>query len=245
MMILRIAWRNLWRNRTRSLIVLTSVVLGVAALVFTDAVTLGMIRQMLDNRIANHVGHIQVHAEGFRDDPSLDRIITDPSGVEFAASRDSLIIGFAQRVTTFGLSGTAYNTAGAAIIGIDPSREQRITSIHQNIVEGRYLAGTDREILMSRRLATRLQASLGDKVVLTASRLDGSVGTDVFRVVGLYKTFDSAVDEAFVFIPIQRAQAMLGLGGAVTECVARVSNPDEAVVVSTRLQAALPLLSKL
>ncbi len=239
-MLIRIAWRNLWRNRVRSAIVLTSIVVGVTALVFTDALTWGMVRQMLDNRVAMHVGHLQVHAVGFRDDPSLDRVIGDPMLVDLAAARDTTIVASSFRVTTFGLAGSAYNTAGAAIIGVDPAREQHVTSIARSVVEGDYLSGDRREILVSRRIAGRLRVTVGDKVVLTASRTDGSVGTDVFRICGLYTTFDSQFDATHMFITLGAAQGMLGMGKAVTGLVALVRSPERADVAAAELQTRLP-----
>jgi len=237
-MLWKIAWRNLWRNRRRSIIILTSIVVGVIALILTDAIMRGFVRQMLHNQISIDVGHLQIHTRGYRDNPLLEKTIDHPEEVERVLQREKGVVAYSPRILTYGLLTSSYNSTGIRLTGIDPEKERTITSIARSITQGRYLSGKDREIVISEKVAEKLEIELGDKVVSMASRTDGSVGSEVFRVVGLFRTFDSEFDKIVAYVPRQSAERMLGLEGKVHEFAALVEDLQsvEAIRDELRLQ---------
>jgi len=109
-------------------------------------------------------------------------------------------------------------------VGIDPQEEEKVTKIKRSLVEGEYLSGKEREIVIGKSLAEKLGVELGDKVVAMATALDGTVGSDVFRIVGLYQTFSSEFDKTTIYITLDNAQRMLGLGDKLTEFAIIVDN---------------------
>ncbi len=238
-MLWKIAWRNLWRNKRRSLIVLISIVVGLAAMILTDTLYLGTVRQMLDNRIGSHIGHLQIHRMGFRTDPSVKNYLPEARRVEEVLSRQPGIEAYSRRVLSFGLLSSATNAAGVHIVGIEPDRESRITFIHQHILEGRYLTGREREIIIGKTLAEKLEVQLGDKVVAMASALDGTIGSEVFRIVGIFQTTSSTFDRTYIYIPIATAQRMLNLGDRISEVVIRINNLESLETIQSRLQSQL------
>ncbi len=239
-MLWKIAWRNLWRNKRRSVIILVSVVVGMVAMMLTDALYTGMIRQVLTNQVSLEVGHIQIHRKGFHDNPSIKLLIERPDEVEAVIRQHPEVLHHARRVLTYGILSSSYNSSGVNIVSVEPEAERQITLISKSIVQGRYLKGEAHEVLIGEGLARKLEVSLGDKVVAMASRLDGSIGSDVFRIVGIYRTFDSEHDKVTMYIPLETAQHMLGLGDAVSEFVLMVEDVRQVDAVRDSLRNQLP-----
>ena len=234
-MLFKIAWRNIWRNKRRSIIVMISIMIGVIAVILSSTLSLGFMQQILDNQIGSHVSHIQIHKNGFNDNKIIQNYIPDERSVEAKLIANPQVKYYSKRVISMGLMSSAYNSAGVMIVGIIPNDEQKITKIKESIIEGVYLSGKFNEIVMGKKLAEKLDVELGDKVVGMASSLDGRIGSDAFRIVGLYKTFSSKFDQFSIYISLQNAQEMLGLTGKISEIAIisddlnNVPNLDETI----------------
>ncbi|MFZ1729686.1 MAG: FtsX-like permease family protein [Bacteroidota bacterium] len=238
-MLFTIAWRNVWRNRRRSQIVMVSIIVGVVAVMFNDGLSTGMIHQMLDNQIGSHVSHIQIHAKGFNDNRVIQNYVHNPSEVEQALDRTPGVRHWSKRVSTFGLLSSAVNSSGGLIIGVDPIREPGVTSIKASMVEGSYLSGKPHEVVIGRRLADRLQVGLGDKVVGMASTLGGDVGSELFRVAGIFETVSSDFDKMYMFTSLESAQKMLELDGKPLEFAVIVDDISQVDKIAAELRRTL------
>lgn len=234
-----LAWRNIWRNRRRSLIVMISIVVGVASAMISDGLSIGMIRQMLENQIGSHVSHIQIHAAGYHANPVIQTAISDMSRVESALRGTTGVKHWSRRVNTFGLVSSARNSSGGLLIGVDHEREAAVTSIRASLIEGRYLDGAPHEALIGRRMADKLGVGLDDKIVAMASTPNGDVGSELFRVVGIYQTVSSEFDKMHVFAELAGTQEMLELDGRVIEYAITVVDLDHVEQVKQALRAKL------
>ena len=221
------------------MIVLTAIVVGMVLLLLTESYMAGMLKQMLEDQIGSHVAHVQIHKKGFNDNKIVQNSITDISSVEGSLGRNSAIAAFSRRVQTYGIASSASNSSGVLMIGVDAQQESRITKIRSWVQEGEYLSGKDREIVIGRALAERLGVTLGDKIVLMATALDGQVGSDVFRIVGLYAGSSSDFDKAFVYVPIRNAQRVLAMGDRVSEFVLLAANIARVPQLSKDLAAVV------
>ncbi len=242
-MIGRIAWRNILRNKRRSLILITSIVVGVLALVLTEGFATGMLHQMLSNQISADAGYIQIHKKGYQSDPTLENAMTNPGPVREILTKERAILNYSERLRVFGLVSSPYNSYGVSIVGIVPSAEKKITTISQYITKGSYLSGEPGQILLSTSMADKLKVGLGDKVVIMASQIDGSVGSEACRVSGIFETFNSGFDQSHVYIPIQTADQMLNADGLVSEFVVNPKNTRDQAAVESRVRddiAGLP-----
>ena len=239
-MLLRLAWRNIWRNKRRSLIVIGSVIVGVIATILMDALQNGMIHQMLFNQINLNVSNVQVHKKGFKDKKDINNFISEPAKVEAIIKNQPHIKFYSKRVITFGLLSSTDNSSGVYIYGINPSQEKSVSIISKSIIKGKYLDASDgREIILSKALAKKLNVTIGDKVVGMANTPSGSIGSDVFRVVGIFKTASSEFDKTTVFIPIVSAQQMLNIPGKIHEFAIITDKYENADFVSKALQKKL------
>lgn len=209
-MLIKIAWRNIWRNNRRSLVVLLSVVVGVIAILFMDGLNNSFVKQMLDNQISTSVTHIQIHKKGFTDNKVVESYIPDKSGVETVLDTASGINAYSKRVIAFGLLSSARSSSGVYIYGINPEDESRVTKVDDSMVEGSYLSeSSGREIVIGKALAKKLSVGVGDKVVAMSNTLKGSIGSDVYRIAGLFETHSSEFDKSTIFIPVNNAQNLL------------------------------------
>ncbi len=238
-MLFAIAWRNLWRNRRRSMIVMISLIIGVAALLLNDAIGRGMIDQMLSNQLNTHVSHIQIHKMGYIDDKKVRNYVPNPDKVASELDEAGYVEHYSRRTLVYGLLSSSDGSSGVLMVGIDNKKEKNITNIHEQVVEGKYLSGKNREVLLGKKLAEKLEVGVGDKVVGIAADTEGNVASELFRVVGIYQTGNSGFDRMHIYIPIKTAQRMLSLGDNVMEFAVITKSPDKVTEYKNELAGEL------
>jgi len=237
---LRLAWRNVWRNPRRTGVVVTAVAVGIAGVVFSVALNYGMIVQMVETAIATELGHIQIHARGFDRNPEIAVRLED-GGRAGAAALDALagVRSWTRRVRGEGLVLSSRASVGVRVVGIDWEREAAVSLVARSITRGRYLDGEGRRALLGVELARRLQVGVGDKIVVSVQDLGGDLTGETLRVGGLFRTPSSALDRGTVFMEIGEAQALFGIGEAVSEIVVVTTAPSEIPRVQAFLEADL------
>ncbi len=193
MNLLTIAWRNIWRNGRRTAITVAAIALNTAILIMVFALIEGMLRDLSDNVTDVSVGHAQVHAVGYREDQSIYKTIENPEKI-LAAARKA---GFdaVPRSFGFGLIATGTKSAGASFWGIDPEAEMRAFRMPRKISAGRFLGEKAKgEIVIGGKLAKSLHAKLGTEVVTVVQAADGSMGNELFKVVGILESVGDDID---------------------------------------------------
>jgi ABC-type lipoprotein release transport system permease subunit len=217
---LKIAWRNLLRNKRRSAITLAGIAFALTLLIFFQALIDGSNQSMLDNTIQSGIGHIQIHARGYLEEPSVDLAVPNPARVISVAENAPEREAVAPRVYVGGLISSAEKSVGGRIIGIDPGREATVSMIDDAIVQGSYLAASDSGLaLIGKRLAQILGVDLGEKIVVVVQAADGSLGAEAYRVKGLFQMNTPDLDKATVYITLKDAQRLAVLPDAVSEIV--------------------------
>jgi ABC-type lipoprotein release transport system permease subunit len=214
----RLAWRNLWRNHRRTLIMLLAITLGTWAMIFMTALMRGMVSQMVSDGISALPGHVQVHHPNYRDDPSIANLINLPDAEiaeRFAAA------GFRQwasRVRVPAVITSEYDSRGVTLIGVDPVLEDGMTFVDYAAVEGRFLESVDdKGVVIGRKLAKTLNTEVGKRVVLMSQDPDNEIADRGFRVVGLFTASVTSFEEQFVFAGKTTTQNMLRIGDQVSE----------------------------
>jgi len=215
-----LAWRNLWRNHRRTLIMLGAVIVGVWAMIFMTALTQGMVNQMVKDGISVLPGHVQVHNPAYLDDPTIANLLpARDSDIErrFAGAGFK---AWASRVKVPGVVSSERESRGVTLLGVDPARERDMTFVDYAKVEGRFLESADDDgIVIGHKLADTLETGLGKRVVLMSQDPDNEIADRGFRVVGLFSANVEAYEKQFVFAGKHTLQAMLRIGDRVTEVV--------------------------
>ena len=252
---LRIAWRNLLRNRRRTLITLTAVALTTAFLIWTLTLMKGMSRQMTRSATRLVTGDAQVHAEGYRKDRSFYSAIPKPDQALALAKAAGVLA--APRSYGFGLISSGNKSAGASYWGVDPKAERAAFELADEVWKGRYLGDEPKpEVVVGRKLAKSLNAEVGSELVAVVQAADGSLGNELFTVVGVLKTVGDEIDRGAVILHAQVFDELFVAGGRVhqialngqgkppTEVVAALADLGEAVEVKT-WRELMPMLSQM
>jgi len=213
-----LAWRNLWRNSRRTIIMLAAVSVGAWAMIFMTALTRGMVSDMVRDGIKALPGLVQVHNPAFRDDPSVDNLLTMTAAEVATAMHDAGIERFAARVRVPAVISSERESRGITLLGVDPAEEGKLDAVGSNIVAGRGLRSVDDGgVVLGRRLAEKLETEIGKRVVLMSQDPDNEVADRGFRVVGLYAANLQVQEETFVFAGRGIVQQMLRIGDGVSE----------------------------
>lgn len=229
-MLLKIAWRNVLRQRRRTLLSGLAVGLGLASLIFVAALLAGMFESMIRTATDTFLGHGEIHARGFREAPEVENTVRDAGAVLAGLAGEPLIERFSSRVISQGMLGSAAGAQAVAVYGIEPEREKDITLVDEAVVAGQYLEQSgDKEIIIGDRLAEALEATPGDRLVLTVAQArTGDLSQEMFRVRGIFRVGDREMDSAMAFITLREAQRLLALGDGVHEIVLRFKRLEDA-----------------
>ena len=245
-MIISIAWRNIWRNKMRSLVVILAVTLGLFGTLFMIALSNGMVEQKISESIHNEISHIQVHNPEFLQDNSLKYPVENADSIVAAAYRIPGVVGVTSRIKTTAMASTASNGTGIIIHGIDPGAEKKVTRISQCLVEGDYFDTESRtpRILISQKLAGKLKAKMGSKIVITLQNVQGDLVYGLFRVKGIYKTSNGMFDELNLFVLREDIISLTGFDPSnATEIAILMNETEQTGHAVAELQKALPGLS--
>lgn len=242
MMLLHISWRNIWRNKVRSLVIITAITLGIFAGVFSIAFTLGMVDQRIETIISTEVSHLQIHQEDFISSSDPADHLKD--GSQILASIDTMqqVQGATGRMIINAMISSAETGTGIQLLGIEPMREQKVTDMHSHVAEGTYFANKRRNaIVLGNKMAEKLNVKLRSKVVLTFQDKEGNLTGGAFRVVGIYRTTNTAYEEMKAFVRMEDLTRLTNYPtGTYHEIAVRVKEDAAEDEVAAKLKKLFP-----
>lgn len=237
---LKMAWRNIRRNLRRTVITLSAITFGLAAMIIFFGFINGWTAQGVDNTVRAYTGHIEIFRSGYREDPQLNKSITNIEEVLREIEKEPALSAYTYRLEMDGLISTAENSYGVLIRGIDPEQEIKVTAIRKRIIAGEYLGKEDgKGVLIGDRLARRLNAATGDKVVLMAQGAEGSFNAELFRIKGIFRMGIIPFDSATAIINLKEARMLAAVGESVTEVALMVDRPGSVLPAAERLKKRL------
>lgn len=216
----RLAWRYLWRNHRRTIVMLGAISIGAWAMIFMTALTRGMVDQMISDGISVIPGHVLIHNPGYLDDPSIsNRILLSEAELEERFANAGFT-EWASRVRVPAVITSERESRGVTLLGIDPAAERGFSFVDYDAVDGRFLEGADDNgVVIGAKLARTLETEVGKRIVLMSQDPDNDIADRGFRVVGLFHANIESYEDLFVFIGRQTAQKMLRIGDSTTEVV--------------------------
>jgi len=239
-MIGRLAWRNLWRNPRRTGIVVVAVAVGISGSLLAMAVNYGMVDQMVRTAIETELGHVQIHVAGWDDDPRLERRLADGGrAAERALSRSESLRALSRRVRGDGLIQSPRASAGVRIVGVEPAREPRVSSLRAALSDGEWFGERRLRVVLGHALADHLVVGVGDKIAISVQDATGDLTGGGFRIAGIFRTSSSDFDRTTVLLRLAEAQQLLALGAGVTEIVAVAVDDDEVESLARAAAAEL------
>jgi len=242
-MYLQLAWRNIWRNKRRTAVILTAVVIGVWSMIVLGSLMRGMAVGMIQNGIATLTGHLQIHHQGYRNDPAIENSISNPEVVVAAIEKETPAgTLWSSRVRVNAVASNARHSAGVTLVGIDPPAEAKISFIGSAMSRGRYITPDEKNgIIVGEALLDKFETQLGRKLVLMSQDTNREIASRAFRIVGAFKAEMESTEKQFVFVNRTESQKMLKLKNGISEIAilfpGKPDNPDAYQSLKTALPA--------
>ena len=225
-MYLKLAWRNIWRNKRRTWITLAAIGFAVFFSCTMKSSQLGSYARMIDNVTRFYTGYIQVHAKGYWEEKTLDETFEAPETLQPDISKLQYVEEVAPRLESFALASYLQKTKGALVLGIDPTREDHLTNLAKKLISGAYLEADDKSVLMSEGLAKYLKMSVGDTLVMISQGYRGINSAAKYPVKGIVKFPAPDLNGQLIYLPLKEAQWFYGAENRLTSLALVIEHAD-------------------
>lgn len=239
-MILKLAWRNIWRNRRRTLITMASILFAVLFASFMESLQKGAWNHMISNVVNYYFGYAQVHQQGYWEEQTIDKAFVYNDTLAQLNEQIAPIETVLPRLESFALASTGDQTTGVLVVGIDPERENTMTNLKDRLRQGSYLQATDQAVLIADGIAEHLQLQLGDTLVLISQGYHGINAAGKYPIKGFVHFGSPELNKQMVYLPLQEAQWFYGAEGRVTSLALKIDDQKE---IKPAVQAVKGILS--
>lgn len=220
LIVIKAAWRNLWRNKRRTLFLVSAITIGLLGVIFFQSFMNGYKASMRDNAVATLTGHAKITAPGYQDNPVPSINFPRDEDRLLSLRRNPVVRGAASRVVGMVMASNAERSDRVTLVGVEPSFEKDVSIIPEAIVEGRWLKKTDvRKLVVGGAFCRRFKTKLGRRVVLMAYDTVGEISSQSFRIVGVFKSPTDSFDRSTVYATLSETQKFFALQDRVTEVV--------------------------
>lgn len=235
-MLLSISWRNIWRNKVRSLIIIFSIALGIFAGVIAAAFMKGMANQRIEKVIKTELSYMQIHQPGFKQSADFNNFIVDAQTIKTDILKIPNVNGVSRRILQQSMAASAETASGVLIAGVFPEDEKTVTSISSKIIDGEYFDGIKRNpVVIGKKLAEKLNVRVRSKIVITIQDMENNITSGAFRVAGIYSTDNSMFDETNIYVRFDDMQKLTNFPPEAAHEIA-INLVDNAIIDSTLIQ---------
>lgn len=234
-----LAWRNLWRNKRRTLLSVSSIFFALLLAIITRSLQNGSYDYMIDSAVQMYTGYLQIHGQNYWEERSLESSIDyDKSLLSKIESQNSIRVAV-PRLENFMLVSSGNLTKVGSIIGIDPKKEDKMSSLKSKIINGEYIDEDDDALLISDGLARLLEVEVGDSIILYGQGIYGTTAAGIFPIKGIVKFSLPELNNRMVYLPLKISQQLLSIGNKVTSISIMLTNTKELSIVQKNLKKIL------
>ncbi len=220
-MLVALAWKNLWRNKLRSAVIITAIAIGIIGGVISNGLMTGMADQRINSAIANEVSNIQIQNPRFLLNHEIRYTLPPQTNWVETLRKYPEVKGVSGRLDCEAMASSASAGAGITAYGVIPEDELNVTDIHKHLIAGEYLNDSQRlPAIIGKKLAKKLDLALGDRLIITLSDTSGTITSGAFKIVGIYKTSNDMFDASSVFVRRKDLAAVLSLSPDIVHQVA-------------------------
>jgi ABC-type lipoprotein release transport system permease subunit len=221
---LKMAWRNIWRNPRRTILTVLAIAFACVLLIFMLSFQLGSYDTMINASVKINTGHLQIQARGYQQSKKMRRVIPDPKPLRHILESMPLVNAYTCRARAFALISSAKRAYGIMVVGVEPDKEEKVSTLGSIIQKGSYLTHAPADphfsgALVGRLLARNLHVDVGDEITLLGQGRDGSVAATVLKVQGLYGSGMDEFDRNAIHISLETFQDVFVMEDAVHEIV--------------------------
>lgn len=237
---IKLAWRNLWRNRRRTIIAISSIVFSVLLASWMRSMQEGSYDKMIENSVKFYSGYLQVQDTAYWEERTLDNSFKAPEELKQQISQLQDVTLVADRMESFALAANHLKSKPAMVMGIEPEAEDQITKISQKVKKGRFLQNGDKGAILGEGLARYLGLGVGDTLVMISQGYHGISASGLFEIVGLLSHPNQEFNNRMVYLDIQTARDFYSAYGLSTSLVVMTHNHYEVKHIQTAIEKILP-----
>jgi len=239
-LLIKLAWRNIWRNKRRSLLTLAAVTFAVFMAIGMRGIQLGTYALNIKSAVELFSGYLQVQAKGYIDTPKLSLCFKEDDKLSEALNNTKGIDGYSKRVYADGLISFKENSRGVAIFGIEPQKEKKVTTFVENIDEGKFFStDSSKEIVVGTQLLKNLGVKIGDEIVILAQGYDGSLGNQKYKIAGTVRPGVQEFNSTVVFMGLKTAQSLLAMGNNINMIAIKAKNINNLGEIENKLSTKI------
>ncbi len=225
-MIFLMAWRNIWRNKRRSVITISSIFCAVFFAVFARSFQIGVYNKMIENMVGMYTGYLQLHQDGFWKEQSIDNsFVLDAELIDLISTSEN-IDNFNERLESFALTVSNNLTKGAIVMGVDLKKEDQLMKLHSKMKVGEFPSDTSNAILLSEGLAEYYKLEVGDSLILMGQGYHGASANGIFDIQGIIRLPVPNLNDRMIFMPLLAAQELYDAPGRLTSLVLQINDPS-------------------
>jgi len=239
MWLIKLAWRNLWRNRGRTSITIAAIFFAVILSVTASSLKTGIFDNLVKNVVSFYTGYIQVHKKGYQDEQILDNSFIASSSTEQKILSQKNIEGIAPRLESFALASSGNITKGCMIVGIVPLKEDKITFLQNKLIDGNYLSENEHAVLLGKGFAERLKLHVHDTIVLIGQGYHGSTAAGKYPVKGILRFGSPQLNDKILFLPLSAAQDFFDAGGLITSYILSIRDEKSIDLTTANIQSKI------
>jgi ABC-type lipoprotein release transport system permease subunit len=226
-MLIKLAFRNIWRNKGRTMITIASIFFAVLFSSFMNAFQKGAWERMLDNVVNFYYGYVQIHKNGYWNDQNINKSFVFNPALEQLSTEIPKIREVTPRLESFALGSFGSKSSGFLVVGTNPIQEDALTSLSDKLIEGEYLTSDDQQVIISEGITELLNISLGDTLVLISQGYHGVNAAGKYRVKGIVKFVSPDLNSRMIYLPLVEAQHFFGADGMITSLCLKLDDRDD------------------
>lgn len=241
MLVLKLAWRNIWRNKRRTIITTLSIVVAVFLSAITRSTQEGQYDNMLENTVGTFTGYIQIHRAGYQENPTLENSFEATDSLINIFQSENSITAVIPRIESYALAATGDQSRPAMIMGIDIEAERQLSNPAGNLQGGSYFeSNNERSAIIGTELQKRLNAQIGDSLVIIGQGYHGTNATGLYEIKGTVSFPNPEMNKSLVYLPVETAQYLFNANNRLTSYALNMGNPQKLNAAVQFLKQRLP-----
>ena len=238
-MLIQLAWRNVWRNKRRTIITVSSIFFAVLLALFMRSMQLGSYENMIRNSVELYSGYIQIHRNGYWEDKSINNMMEVTDSVETIVESTPHIDFYIARLEAFVLAASGEISKGVMVIGTSPEEENRMTKLADRVIEGEYIQSDTRGVMVAQGLADYLELHLNDTIVMIGQGYHGTNAVDQYPITAIVRFSNPQQNDNMIYAPIALMQEFTSAHNLCTALVLSIDDLEKQGQVKKHLNASL------
>ncbi|MBL4715934.1 MAG: ABC transporter permease [Bacteroidia bacterium] len=238
-MYLKLAWRNIWRNKRRTFITAGSILFAVFFAIGMRSMQFGTYDKSIENIVGFYTGYAQIHKLGYHDDPSINKCIEYTETLQNLSNNFGDEVTFIPRLESFALASYDIANKGVMLVGIDPEKEQTLTKLNKKLIDGDYITASDKSVILTEGLAEYLKLKVNDTIVFISQGYHGVSAAGKYPVKGIVKFASPDLNQRLAFFPLKEAQWFYGADNMISTITLSLKEHKQLDYIIAKLEGII------